>query len=796
MKKLLFLILFVTTSFIKSQTTINTCAGTAVILTAPNPQNLTTPTYSMNPGGLNSSTGTWTVNPASTTNYTLFTNGQNASNTNTTTSVVITISVQAQPQTAPTVTSSTCTNSLQAFHLGLTFTSTLIPTYTVNWATIPNNVYSSTQTNASGTFVAGLYQATITAAGGCSTTASFSIGSPIMPVIISFPPSNQPNFVINCYTPTLTVNMNPSTYNYSWMKTNSSTVTGSVISFNASSIGNWTVIATDPITGCNAQQTFNVSQNTTTPTSSLSPLFQNITCNLSSVTSVSAFANPSLNVLHQFISPLAGTFSSPSYSTIYVPGAPGTYTHFLTNTISGCSTFKTFTVVSNNGFPSFTATSPQNFTLGCSSKSFAIVSLINGITSPSGGPVSYTILPPGSSSSSLPSGSLGPVSFFSITIPGTYTFITRDNTSFCESRVPITILQNTTSPSVYSVSPSGTITCSITQIKLEGISSTNHVGYSWVFPNSVVNSNTINVTSISSIPSNTLVNNYTLTMQDSSNLCITKQVVPVFQNIFPPKAIIGSSITALTCNNPSIMLLNYSQSTIPPQTGFPNYMFVMATLWKGPAPQLPLQNSTGYTAFVPGIYTLTALDLNNGCTSKTITTVMDNRIYPNVVTPATFSFLPCPGIVTISPLIIGSTSGLTYSWTTPPNASVSISGANLTTNYPGPYTVVVTNFLTGCSASVMIPVYACVGVNESYNGSKKINISPNPGYGVFKLNFEADLSSRYSVEIFNALGQLIKSESVSGNNHIISIENEETGIYSVRLFQNNRIYAVTKLVKQ
>jgi hypothetical protein len=280
------------------------------------------------------------------------------------------------------------------------------------------------------------------------------------------------------------------------------------------------------------------------------------------------------------------------------------------------------------------------------------------------------------------------------------------------------------------------------------------------------------------------------------NLCETKTVIPMYQNLFAPNAAISSFTNAITCITPTIVLSNLSTSGIPPGSIFPNSSAVIGFNWFGPAPQASLSISTTYTAATAGVYTLIAKDLNNGCTSSVTTIISDNRIFPSVLSPGYFT-VACPtGTVQLSPTLSGSMVNLTYSWSVPANANTSGNTTpTLTTNAPGSYSFSALNIQTGCRTVVTIDVWACVGLNESKSDLNALNIYPNPGAGLYTINLKMP-GKNLSIKVLNALGQeVLRINSISGNN-TINLQNEANGIYFVTILEDNKPVSVNKIIKQ
>jgi gliding motility-associated-like protein len=680
------------------------CYGSTATIVPVNFAALASPVYSIEPGGQSNTTGSLVVSPSVTTSYTTYITGTNQMNAVQTITSVSTVTVFPQPLAAPTVTNMTCTSTLNAVDLNPGFSPPgSSGTYSVAWSPVPNGVQNSSQTSFTGGIVPGAYQATLTSADGCTTTTGFTVDPQPDPAVIVLNPPGA-GHTVTCFGPVTVTAMNPA-YNYTWSSL-SSVFNGSVAVFTPTMTGTWELTAVNPVSGCIATRTIEIGQNLVAPQAILSPTLQQINCQLSSVTTITAIATPSVNVTHQVLSPLGGSYSFPGHNMIYTPGGPGTYTHCVVNDANGCKTCTTFTLASSVSFPTYSITSPNNFSLGCNSTSCAVISIDNA-QGVGGGGVTYTVLPPGASTvtSQAP---LSGASVYTVCAPGPYTVITKDNTNHCETRTPVSILSNTFQPDISALVPRQILDCYEPSVILRGQSLTTNIQYLWSFPGTPGNlqSDTITIHAVTSAPGNSLVANYTLTITDNSSTCKSTSVIPVYQNLYVPNALVSPASASITCKTPTVILTNQSSTSIPPGSIFPRDKPVSGYLWEGPSPQQPEQLKTTYLAAVPGIYTLTVRDMNNGCLARTTMSVVDFRSYPNVSRPESPPVFPleCGAASrTIAPLMTGSTTGFTYSWTAAPGASVS--GAEspvLRVNKEGMYRVRITNTVTGCAASAEV----------------------------------------------------------------------------------------------
>jgi gliding motility-associated-like protein len=647
---------------------------------------------------------------------------------------------------------------LNAINLGLSFNpASPAPTYTINWLPVPPaGVSNFSQTLVTGGIVPATYTAVITAAGGCSTTTVAVINPPPAPSQFTVTPNpNGSSYVVTCIQPTITLDANPSNYTYNWSNNVVAPQTGSTTNYNQFALGNWTVIGTHPVSGCVSSKVFTVTLNQTVPSSNAAPTNQNITCGPGVVVTVTGTAvSPTVNVTHCWYSPGIDvpTCGGGEYS-IFSLGAPGTYTHVLTDNVNGCTTTKTVQVVSSLGFPTYSVISPQSFTVGCASRSVALVNIVNQNTQPNpGGALSYTVLPPGFNQ---PSYSYSTTFNYSLTTPGNYTFITRDNANQCETRIVVPIIQDIFPPDIGVNVATRTLTCRTPSTILEGVSTTTNVGYSWTFlngsnPNTILSSTTISQTSTNTAISATVVNVFTLTVLNNNNQCRTSSVVPMYQNIRPPRpSIVGAA--PLDCITFERTLVN--NSSLDEAPGFFAPLGTAAIRWDGPSPQEPnVDTISNYKAKTVGIYTMTVMDRNNGCITQTTTSILDNKKYP-VLNTNTLVALDCGASLTGVSLSVTAVNlkpaDVTAVWTAPfptPN----IKNANtltLTTDGVGDYRLTVTTNSNGCAARIYVKV-----INGVLNGG-----------------FTADQESGFAPLTVNFSNTSASSSSVTGTSSITSV---------------------------
>ncbi len=429
----------------------------------------------------------------------------------------------------------------------------------------------------------------------------------------------------------------------------------------------------------------------------------------------------------------------------------------------------------------FTLTSATgNYSLTCSYSSLLVFASSNYSAA-----VSYSWAPPS-----------GPVSVsnsFTLSAPGVYTVTAGSGTAVAVQT--FTVSNNYNTPNLSVSVPSNILNCTLTTIQAQCLSSTPNATFALAWASGTMAANSFSVNANLAAPPSTMqIANYTVTATDPQNGCKSNTVIPFYQNIYPPNAVINSNAANITCAAPTVTLVNNSNSTIPPNSVFPVILSVTSS-WFGPVPQPSLGQSASYTASTPGVYTVIATDLNNGCTSQGIKTINDNRLYPIVQTNSVY-ILGCQGSVALPVSIAGMPpSACSFSWNVPANANISGSNtATLTTDAPGQYIVSVKNNANGCITSATLTVWSCVGINEETSVLANISVYPNPANQVLYLQAEQTYNGLISVSLHNHLGQLVHATRLNDAENKINLEPLPAGVYYLTL-KNPAGQRVVKVMK-
>jgi len=684
-------------SIVSSNTVI--CAGSVATITLTNNSNLLNPTYSIQPTNQSSSIPVFTVSPTVTTNYTLYVTGTNTLNNSVITMTgVSTVTVLPKPVVNPVVVNSTCTNLLNSANLNVTFIPSGSPNYTVTWTPPPANFTPVNSGTATG-LAAGMQNVSITT-GSCTTTASFSVGPVQAPASFTlYNPSN--NYTVTCNNPSvlLTTSVtNGVPLSYVWMPSCTGTLSGSSATFTTPCTGQ--VVGTSS-TGCTMTRTFTVYQDFASPTIAITPTVISITC-VPGANCFTLTSNMGPNVTSQWYQ-VAGTNSvpvGPPQGTINIlcPGNPGVYSGCSTNNLTGCTTCFSVQVNSSFGVPSFTVTSPSNFTVGCSTKSITSMQVTNVLTDPNPNtPVEYFFSPP---PGTLTPGWNANPNQNNISTPGTWVVYVRDQSNLCIVSQSVSIIQNTIAPNVDYIQPLSILSCKEPSMELTGTSTNANATVTWTVP--AIPSNSVNPTPNVTVNINpavasssiniTSVGVFTVGAVDNNNLCRATKTVQILQDLrLPTFTVSALTNPSITCKNPDVLIVPITTTLIAGAL-VPTYM------WYPPVG--PGVGGSSFNSTAPGSHTAIATSITNGCTTTAVYNVATDLIPPDLAVLPSFT-LDCATnpTVLIVPAISPSVGAYSFTWTAPPDVLISNPiGRNLLANKIGLYKLAVTNTVNGCVA--------------------------------------------------------------------------------------------------
>jgi gliding motility-associated-like protein len=388
-----------------------------------------------------------------------------------------------------------------------------------------------------------------------------------------------------------------------------------------------------------------------------------LTCTVTQVTLEGSSTTP--GVTYQWTT-VGGNIVSGGNTATPTVNAAGTYTLTVTNPVNGCTSTDATVVTLNNTPPNVNAGPDKVLTCTVTQ-----VTLEGSSTTPG---VTYQWTTVGGN---IVSG--GNTATPTVNAAGTYTLTVTNPVNGCTSTDATVVTLNNTPPNV-NAGPDKILTCTVTQVILEGSSTTPGVTYQWttVGGNIVSGGNT-------ATPTVNAAGTYTLTVTNPVNGCTSTDATVVTLNNTPPNVNAGPD-KILTCTVTQVIL--EGSSTTPGVTY--QWTTVGGNIVSGGNTATPTVNAAG-------TYTLTVTNPVNGCTSTDATVVTLNSTPPNV-NAGPDKVLTC---VVMQVILEGSstTPGVTYQWTTVDGNIVS--GGNTATptvNAAGTYTLTVTNPVNGCTA--------------------------------------------------------------------------------------------------
>jgi hypothetical protein len=604
--------------------------------------------------------------------------------------------------------------------------SSTAPGVTYSW-TGPGGFTASTQ-NANVT-EPGAYTLTV-ASGSCTGTATVNV------VREYLPPANL-TITRSTSTDTLTCNVNhviifasssTAGTQYTWTGPNGYIANGPGITiFNP---GEYTVVAQHPVSGCRDTASYVVHVNRTFPGASTNPITALLSCTNPSI--VITAGSTATTVKYSWTGPGGLTATGPTVTAT----AAGNYFLLVTDTVNGCTTSTTATMVEGRTTPSgLTITAPSNAdAITCTNSQ---VTLTGNAAS---GNVNYSWTGPG--------GFHATTSVINATVEGEYTMTATGTASGCTASVKRTIVRNMAAPASVSITPvpaNAQITCTFENVTLTGNSATPGVTYSWTGP-----SFTSNIAN----PAVNTAGAYVLTVTDPANGCTTTANITVTSDKTPPAGVTAFSADLLTCFRETVNITGNS--------GTPGVTYS----WTGPG---------GFTAntriapvSVAGPYQLKVTNPANGCFGNAVANVMQNITKPDISVSNTGP-LTCD-IFEVEIQGSSTTADVDYSWTGPEGFASNSPVEFVYT--PGDYILTVLDLNNGCSSidttTVLQDLTGCQragtaarsAATQSETAAGKMSTAtqveyrayPNPFTNRLNVEFKTPQNAQVNVGIYSAVG--------------------------------------------
>lgn len=629
-----------------------TCASTSVTLSGVS----TTPGVTYSWTGPNGFSSTVQNPPVSTPGvYTLTvtspSTGCSASDTANVTQNITSLAVTASAGSILTCKDSTTVLSGSATGTGLTY----------SW-TGPGSFSSAVQNPTVKT--AGIYTLTVTnPASGCTGTDTALVTQNKTVPVVTATAQGQ----LNCATPlvSLSGSFTPSSgVTFGWTGPNGYTSTTQNPSIAVPGI--YTLTVTGTSNGCAGSDTALVALNSTPPGASAS-VSGSLNCRDTVVTL--SGSSPTSGVGFSWSGP--GGFTSTLQNPTVKAG--GNYQLTVTNPANGCFSNASITVSQDT-------THPAGITAAITS-TYKALTCVNNVVFMEG-------TAPGTGYSygwTLPSGTVIPANGTNGFSTGVYTYTVTNNTNNCAANVALTVVSDMTPPQNFTAQPvTTTLTCISPTGTITASTSTSGVAYAWTGPNGFTAS-TASITA-------TAAGNYSVEATNPVNGCAITTTVVARANTTPP-----ANVTASTVSGSNLLTCASSSQTLSGSSATAGTSYA----WTGP------NGFTANTATAPastaGVYTLTATNPTNGCTSTSSVTLTQNKTVPTGVTASAAS----PAQITCTTTNVALTgssnsTGANYSWTGPNGFTATT--ANTSAPSAGTYTLTVSDATSGCTATATTTV--------------------------------------------------------------------------------------------
>ena len=539
------------------------------------------------------------------------------------------------------------------------------------WTTTNGLILSGGNTSSPEVGAPGLYVLTVVNSNtGCSSTDETTVVQDTSAPVFSIPTPDT----ITCFAPIITLNVllaDPSDpYQALW-----STLDGSIAGVNtllgvkANLPGSYTVVVTNTLNGCTASQTGQVVSDNGTPTT-VAAVGGMLNCLTPQQTLSSSGSTTGPEIKTIWFAIVGGNIVSGATDTLAEVDAPGTYLLQLTNILTGCTATTTVDVLENIQIPVSLVQTPDSLTCSTPVDTLVVINTNVGWT------YAWT-----TTDGTFISGENTP--FPIISSAGTYGLQVTDPANGCTFELSVTVYNDSNAPFA-SIGVSDSLTCAHPEVFLPGNGSTGAAfSYQWTGPGIISGANSL--TPLVSQPGQ-----YTLVVSNNNNGCTDEASLVVVEDTMPPSITIATP-AQFTCAVTAIDLM------AEPSSG------PYAYTWSASAGG----NLTGAVDVpnpeinTPGVYTLTVINLRNGCTAMASTTVTFDFQNPMIGLDLPDTLTCNQTSAALNGNIVLSSGNVLVQWTATQGGVLSGPTTNLQTiaNEPGLYILSVVDLQNGCNAS-------------------------------------------------------------------------------------------------
>ncbi len=489
---------------------------------------------------------------------------------------------------------------------------------------------------------------------GCTDTASINVDSNVNIPTVNISGNTELNCNITSTNLIATTDINNPIYEWT---DNGGTVIGTNSMISVNQAGDFTIMITDPTSGCFSSSSITIFENTTNPEANAGSDVD-LTCDSTTITLNGMNSTP--NSIHYEWLDDQNMIISDSITAIITES--GTYYLIVTDTLNGCSDRDTVEVNQNIELP--IADAGSDVILTC----FDNNTNLDGSGSSSGN-FSYLWT---TTNGSIVTGetSTNPL----VDAAGTYTLAVTNTDSGCLSTDEVIVSIDTSIPNVEITAPS-VLNCNNTTLVLDGCASSGDGNsYEWTFMNNTIGTDcSVDVSA---------EGEYTLIVT-SSNGCSSSSTVMVESDFTTPIVTIDTS-NNLDCANPQVLIEpNISSGNTFSCQWFDNQGNAIST-------------DCSLMVNQAGVYTIEVTDVITGCVSTASVMVAADIALPNALASTIGTGILDCNTTCVTLVVLGSSEGdnITYSWVGP--SGFATSEINPCVTEPGTYTLIVTDTATGC----------------------------------------------------------------------------------------------------
>lgn len=205
-------------------------------------------------------------------------------------------------------------------------------------------------------------------------------------------------------------------------------------------------------------------------------------------------------------------------------------------------------------------------------------------------------------------------------------------------------------------------------------------------------------------------------------------------------------------------------------------------------------NSITVSPTITTTYSVIGTNSITGCATNSLVTINIQSLCPVGGGPLNNTI--CLGQSTPATAGIADNFGW---WSSPPSIITAStinhsSYTNLSPVITTTYYVTASSWISPCpgTASFVINVISCLGVDELKIKNEGLKIYPNPTSGVLNL----ELENLATVQIINVLGELMKTEVLSSTKQRLDISDLKNAIYFLKVFDKEKLIGTSKIIKE